>query len=362
MPAPDGNPRTRPVPLAMLLAALLFSGCTAAPSGRAGATATDAGTAVPTTLAPSSTGWAWTRPTYIGSQPDSGGVACRAGFGCLAGESSGSLLAATLVGRSLSSWRVVRRGVGGAAEAVACAPSALCIAVYAEAVAASPQPFHPGSAWRRTPLPVGFRASASCPTSSLCLIGGSGGIIYSSRDPLSRSARWSAFNLNTAIPGYDSGIDSLTCPSKDLCLAGGSPGVMYWTRDPGADPPTWQAAIEADSPIDALSCPSAGFCVAGTSHGRLLWSTDPASLDPLWRSRELRGKEPISSLSCPSTSSCTLGSAGGPLIWSPKQGPDGALSHMKHPDPSEATSLACPSVRLCLEIDFEGRLVIGSAS
>lgn len=135
--------------------------------------------------------------------------------------------------------------------------------------------------------------------------------------------------------------------------------MLYWTRDPSADPPTWQAAIEADSPIDAVSCRTVRFCVAGTTHGRLLWSADPGSVDPLWRSTEPHGLGGISGVSCPSLAACLLGTTNGPIIWAPNSRSDGTFSRMAGTDRVAAVSLACPSSHLCFEVDFEGRLTDG---
>jgi hypothetical protein len=281
---------------------------------------------------------------------------------CIAGA-AGRILRSSGPISGARSWHVDVPGRrAGVVDEVSCAPEGICLAFTPDQVWVLTYPSAGGSSDWRPAAPIReFRISSACTGPRFCVAGGTTGIVYTSTNAGARHSTWQNFNLNTAIPGYDSGIDAIACPATALCLIGGSTGVLYRSTDAVATSPTWESAIEAQGPIAAISCPGVTFCAAGTGDGDILWSEDPARSSPTWGSALVAGTAGISAISCPGVALCVAAATDGRVIWSTD--PDGGLSawHSLPVDSSALQSIACPTVDACVAVDFDGRLVTGVA-
>ena len=200
-------------------------------------------------------------------------------------------------------------------------------------------------------------AGLSCPNPDLCVAAGDGGSVAIKRTFGGRHSGW----RSSSVDG-ESSIRGLACPSADRCLALDDAGKILTTTDPSG---SWHVVtgvrlalqdIQLPTGLFTVACPSVTLCVAESGH-RIVSSTDPFARSPTWQPSRDFGY-PIVAVACASVSLCvaidrrpTVGvhvstnPAGGPSTWRTTVR---VMSKTYYSDDQWVTTLACPSVRLCV--------------
>lgn len=189
---------------------------------------------------------------------------------------------------------------------------------------------------------------------------------------------WTAFSIKDDQVGGD--LFAVSCPSTSLCVAGGSDRLIATSTNPAAGSAAWAAVhpdgteeIPTESPggggtyfsgaqVRGISCPSTTLCVGATFDGRIFSSTDPADGSGAWKVTSLTGaKEPnfhMTGISCPSPQVCVAVAYGGKVITSTN--PTGDVSAWSVSDlaaPVDLRGVSCPSVSFCVAVDNAGGIV-----
>jgi hypothetical protein len=224
----------------------------------------------------------WQTSSLVGWMPPATGVGCPVLWECVAVDQGGNVL------------QLASDGAAGMGEG-------------------------PNVTWTATAVPgESFTGGVSCPTSSFCLAGESGGAVSVSTDPTGPVAGW----RSTALPvARGSQINSVSCPSAQLCVAATSSGRVLVSAVPTA-PASWHALrtlpATGDSgnplvpqPLTFTACPSVKLCFAGApanidgedddsaDSGMLLISTAPTRRGS-WTGYRIG----LAGLSCPATNLC----------------------------------------------------------
>ena len=224
----------------------------------------------------------------------------------------------------------------------------------------------------------------SCPSASLCVGVDAAGYVVSTNRAAAGARAWKRVLVDTN--NGDRGRDALTgvaCPSASLCVAVDSGGNVLASRHPRGKAAAWtltpvDTAIDAcpvlggyepcHAALTAISCPSMSRCVAVDSNGRVLATTDPGAASS-WSSVQADTvssvntgdhelvKASLTSLACPTVSLCVAGDDAGNVITSTH--PTGTARAWKttHINPNlqgggyGVADLSCPSVRLCVAVD-----------
>lgn len=197
-------------------------------------------------------------------------------------------------------------------------------------------------------LPLGALDSISCPSASLCVAGGHGGV-YVSTDPTGGADAWSLARPSGAL-----GVADVTCPSVSFCAGTDASGHVVTSSDPSGGTAAWSVAsvLPAGAGPSFLSCPSASLCVAESANGDLAASTDPAGGASSWQ--QTQTGYTITGLTCPSASLCVALTSGGSFLVSPDPAAGAATWHLERPYENAVQNVVCPSESLCLAFDDAG--------
>ena len=191
-------------------------------------------------------------------------------------------------------------------RAISCPTAALCVAAGRDGVFSSAQPLVAG-AWnyvRLRPETTPFEGwsislfeGVSCATVTVCVVGGSAGIVGSSTNadalttstnPIAEAAAWTATPLMQAASSTSAlGVSDISCPSAGLCVATDTGGNLLTSTNPAGGSGAWTsspldpAANEAQG-LPAVSCASVSFCVVVDGTGSAFFSTNPAAGASSW--------------------------------------------------------------------------------
>ncbi len=266
------------------------------------------------------------------SGPTLYGVSCPSESLCVAAGAAGvgtAGEAATVVfsqapTAGLAQWHVVSLPPPGGAEqfnlsAISCASQSLCVAVSDGArmdgqkgfIFVSTDPTGAAAAWSPTVINEGRGLfDVSCPSASFCAaVGGKGGKVFTSTDPISGSWQMSQLAGSPELRG-------VSCGTPSLCVAIGKVGVtdtqagegrIFVSTDPTGGASTWQEAGTPGGPVGlgGVSCASTLLCAAGNLTGDVLTSTDPSGgAASSWSAANAGTSMRITGLSCPTASRC----------------------------------------------------------
>jgi uncharacterized repeat protein (TIGR02543 family) len=264
-------------------------------------------------------------------------------------------------------------GMGG----VSCPSASLCVVGGSGGdVATSISPFTGDhTAWNVVNIPTAgthLLISMSCPTAALCVGGNGDGNVVASSNPTGGGSAWSVNNIaGTSNPGNTVIGVSCTVNASTLCVAVDSAGNLYNSTDPTAASPTWHttATPSGVQNLIKVSCASTSLCVAtgiGTDNkGLVVYSTNPTNASPTWTvtadvdSSNDPSTTAVQGISCPSTTLCVAGDNVGNSVTSTN--PTGTATdwHVGSADPFAGTLLGmtCQSTTFCMAVDLKGDIV-----
>lgn len=225
---------------------------------------------------------------------------------------------------------------------------------------------------------------ASCPSESLCVVGGGGNTIAVSQSPLGGADAWSIVhptydepkkqcleegNVPPAACSIPRGsIRSVSCSPELLCVAVGYEGSIYVSTNPTGGAGAWSVT---DAPkavhLTGVSCPTASLCVAvsggfavpgSTSDtvGSVLTSVDPASGH--WQADRLSGSPDLRGVSCATPVLCVAVAKGGGIYVSTN--PTGGASAWRRvaaATPRDLFAVSCVATLLCAAGDLGGNIL-----
>ena len=208
-----------------------------------------------------------------------------------------------------------------------CLTARECVGIGNYVVLASRKPAGGARAWRVSETQAS-PDSLACSSSRLCVVTASydpnvGPVAMVSTNPWGGLRTWHSH----ALPRLPSTLGTqVTCPGDRLCVIGG-PGYVITSRQPAARRPRWRFTRVPYA--GNVKCPSVHLCVAITGRGQVEdFVNKPAEV--------VISRNPT----------------GGRKAW--KATP---LRAATAPGPS----LSCPSVRLCVAVDVDDRVLTSSA-
>jgi hypothetical protein len=215
-------------------------------------------------------------------------------------------------------------------------------------------------------------ADVSCQSAPFCVALDQARNVIRSSDPAGGAATWHV--VFAEIPDTDSGLNSIACPSRFLCagndgwgsfVASGRPadGQSAWaaTAINTGGTPAWDPAA-AGHGVGSVVCPSRRVCVGQAAAGTIV-TTNPAASVPTWRPAGPR--QVSAAVTCARWLWCFMIDQRGDIYSS--EDPAGAASSWSRARPDRALTpkfqpmrqFNCPSRKLCLTVDFAGRILVG---
>ncbi len=308
-------------------------------------------------------------------------ISCPSSGFCLAGESSGDVLATTDPASSdPAAWSVdavdpdasaLSDGTPGI-QALSCASSSFCAA--ADGIGHFLSSLHPSTAspaWTASTVTkrpgTAPTASLACPSSGFCALSFGSGRVFTSSDPGRSRPVW----RSSVLPGAGSG-ELVSCPTARLCVTAASHDTVFVSTDPGRPRPAWRRTALARRSAGqigfmGLACPSVRLCVALNDENRAFISTHPAAKKPAWRRFALPRGLVVVGLSCPRTSFCVAVESGGRVVatadpaarrpgWSRSDVPTAANPNGGQ---NPLTAISCADNSFCAVVDEAGDVTIG---
>jgi hypothetical protein len=299
------------------------------------------------------------------------GISCPSAALCVAVGGSDAVVSEDPTGGA-SSWQVASIDPTGGLSAISCASSSLCVAVDGSGhLVVSTDPTGGADAWTVQDVAPGRAATGvACPSASLCVAVDGAGDVITSTDPAGGADSWQLGYLDPATNTVASGFTSVACPSTSLCVAGDAAGNVFFTGDPAGGAGTWGAShvdsaqmqcgmskyapIYCQATIAGVDCPSASACLAIDGAGNVLSSSAPGHGASAWGTT---GTVDASSLACPSMTLCVapgdgvmISSAdplGDPATWTPTAVLDGT---------PQLSAVSCSSA-MCAVGDASGHVL-----
>jgi hypothetical protein len=203
--------------------------------------------------------------------------------------------------------------------------------------------------------------AVSCPSTSLCVIGGGAGHLLVSADPASSSY------TTVQLANAGASLNAVSCPTASFCVAVDGAGNAYLSSDPSAtNAASWTEDSDIDgngAPLSAVSCASAAVCLAAGHDGAFVTT----NAGDTWSQIAGTAATPLVGVSCPATSLCvavadgaealtlTDLAAGAGTVVTPAAGADSQGS-------DSFTGLACASSALCVGVDNMGYAAVSTSA
>ncbi len=314
----------------------------------------------------------WSRPVRVDASHALLAISCSSASLCVASDDSGSIVVSRRPAASAPAWRRIKIDRRRMITAVSCAPRSLCVAGDNDGdVLTSPSPRARDAIWRR--WHVDRRATflaLSCPSKLMCVGVDNHGNVVSSHDP-TVGASWQVAHIDPTDE-----LASASCPTVSLCFVGdlqpgsyiGATSDLFATSNPTGGAAAWTLIRGIPSGLVALSCPSSFFCAAVDAGNGILTSVNPLGGSTTWHLKHLKsprhsGQISFQSVSCPSTSFCAVADvypASGRILISTDPEGTGARWATARIDSGELLGVSCPSTALCVAIDGNGNVVVGT--
>jgi hypothetical protein len=215
----------------------------------------------------SAAGFKWNKGIRLEASSDGGldAVSCANSKFCVAGDQSGNILFTTKPTGGSGSWSATEKvDTAGAITGVSCPTTSFCAAVdQVGAFVYSTQPTKGAKFWSH---PVRIDSSVavgggyagltaiSCPSSTLCVAidnAANSNVVYST-DPTGGKTAWHT----VALEGPATSVD---CPTTSLCVIGGS--QRYVSTDPSS-PTSWKAGgAVAGEVYQSVDCVGTTLCI-----------------------------------------------------------------------------------------------------
>jgi hypothetical protein len=200
----------------------------------------------------------------------------------------------------------------------------------------------------------------SCLTTTFCVVGDTGGDVFTSTNPTGGSVAWNKKTVGTA-----SDINDVSCPSTTLCVAVDDGGNVITSTNANAGSPPGSTATWTVTPIDAgfdvrdVSCPTTTLCVAVDASGRVITSTNPTGGAAQWANKFTVGAAgAFYRIDCPTTTLCVAVDGAGEVATSmnPTAGA-GAWGVTPIDAPTPLFSVDCLNANLCIAGDQNGKVL-----
>jgi hypothetical protein len=202
----------------------------------------------------------------------------------------------------------------------------------------------------------------SCPTVSLCVGVTEQGNIYSSTNPTGPSSAWKWIQVDDP-KGRNTHLFGVSCPTAGFCVAVSGrreePGYVFTSTDPTGGADAWHAITLGEQfEFRGVSCPTVSLCVAVAGDGRIVVSTDPAGGPSAWRVVGAPGGPgSVQAVFC-LTTLCLAGNESGNLLTTTNpDGPLGAWDSFPGGGSVAITGVSCPTASLCLAVDNNGSVL-----
>jgi hypothetical protein len=307
-----------------------------------------------------------------------GGVSCPSPRLCVAVDDQGTVLSTPDPGAG-GAWASSVVDAGHSLSAVTCPSIALCVALDdAGDVVSSPRPAGGQPGWRVVQVDSSLNPSLggvllqglSCHGPHLCVATDAAGNVVTSTHP-SGPEPWTVTHVDDGIayacrPGGDTGpecqpaLESVSCPSASLCVAVDDAGYVITSHDPTGGGATWKGASTGSSvpmseAFTGVSCPSVSLCVAADADGQVV-TWNPSSLGSKPKQASVDPTSGLFGVWCHSVSLCFAGDlyvstrpAGGAPSWTRAE-----IGF------SDASDVSCPSASMCLVVEGNGKVIVGS--
>ena len=268
--------------------------------------------------------------------------------------------------------------VSGDLFGVSCPSTTLCVAGGSDSlIASSTNPAAGAAAWAvvhpggKQEIPGGSGGEVvfpgaqvrgiSCPSTTLCVGAGYDGRIFSSTNPTGGIAAWKVTPLSgEKEPRFH--MTGISCPSRQLCIAVAYGSKVIVSTDPTGDASAWavsQLPFQVD--LRGVSCPSVSFCVAVDNAGRIVASSDPTGGPGAWSLVGApAGEGVLNGISCPSLSLCVTGNAGRMITSIDPGGGLGAWSAVTAGTGLPVEAVSCPTTSACAAVDNNADAIVST--
>jgi len=314
---------------------------------------------------------AWTPANVDGSTPIPG-MSCPSTTLCVGVDEIGNILTSTNPTGGAGAWTAIAPdGNATGFYDVDCQSTTFCVAVGADAtggrIFTSTNPTGGAGAWTAFSVEPGQALlGVSCPSTSLCVLGGTNGRFVTSTDPTSPTATWTTTAQTTGLHIWD-----VDCPTATLCVAldrGPASGTFVTSirssTNPTGNAAAWPETLgqQGDRAMEDVACPSTSLCVVAghqaSVFGAHVW-TSPTPGTGSW-TEETIGQDAMASVSCPTSPSLLCVGGGGYAGIRTATDPTGnqfAWTRSWAVDGDNAFSrVACPAPALCVAVDTAGNV------
>jgi hypothetical protein len=334
----------------------------------------DGGNGILTATSPTGGASSWTSTslnTDGNNRPSA--VACPASQLCVVGDRSGHIVTSTKPAAGANAWTVSHLEVFTPIYALSCPSTALCVAINEGAdVLTSTDPGGGAGAWKITSeyptIPLGVH-SLACPATNLCVAVGEAAVVTSTH-PLVPGT-WQTSQVESFSKATER-LTAVSCPTTALCVATDNKGNVLTATSPTGGVPAWSIA-HVDSMVGTfgqegelvdVSCAATTFCVANDTSGHIFSSTDPTGGASAWHAVFTNTNGNIGDIACLSAQLC-VGAGytnGGGSECKDATITEGGTSWTLTPDCGySGGAIACPSTTLCVALDEEGSIIVGTS-
>jgi hypothetical protein len=260
--------------------------------------------------------------------------------------------------------------IGGDMFAVACPSTSLCVAGGSDSlIATSTNPARGSSAWatfhpdkeehegaESKPPGVFFPGAAvrgiACPSTMLCVGDSFDGRIFSSTNPAGGASAWKVIPLGGEKEPHVH-MTGISCPSVHLCVAVAYGSKVITSSDPTGEASAWSVS-ELATPVDlrGISCSAVSFCAAVDNAGQIVTSSNPTGGAGAWSLVGAPGGEgSLNGISCPSLALCVTGNAGRIITSTNPGGGLAAWSAVAAGSGLPVKGVSCPTTSACAAVD-----------
>ena len=310
-------------------------------------------------------------------------LSCPSASLCVAVDGAGNVLTSTHPAAA-SAWTIANVDRSEHLAGISCPAASLCVATdWAGDAVASTDPTSGAGGWRIADIDGGNPLGAiSCPSTSLCVAADEAGDVVTSSDPASAASTWAVSHVDDGIDyecyHYGSSGQScqpalgpVSCPLSSLCVAVDTAGNVLVSRSPTGGIAAWpgaspDGAIPESEAYDGISCPSSSLCVAVDNYAGDVVTWDPTGSSSSRRIASIDPDSELTGASCVSVSSCFVFDASGRVFASTNPSGGKSAWSVSYHDTSggvhgaDVTAISCPFQPVCIAVDSNGYLLVGS--
>jgi Zn-dependent metalloprotease len=270
---------------------------------------------------------------------------------CVATDSKGNALYATLVSATASATWKSWSGPASPSEAVSCPASSLCVvadgqveegiggnAYYATSL---------GGTWKEAFSPTFGVLAVSCPTTSFCVATQEslGDIRYATKPA---STEWTAVSIGTGA------MNAVDCLSSSFCAVVDAVGHVHIATTAAKIKETagWKSTdIDGTSPLHGIACASTTSCVAIDETGNVFELTINSSGEATAVTEDIDGTNKLTAVTCTEGITCVAVDSIGNVFVSDTSGETWQNEQALGTD---LTSVSCSANTLCVATNTKG--------